>query len=171
MKYGDIKGVDVANGPGVRVSLFVSGCRLNCKNCFNKAAQSFSFGTDYTQETEDHIIDLLSRHYIQGLSLLGGDPMEPENQPYILKLIKRVREELPDKDIWMWTGRTYPDDFQEGCKEYVNNITDEIFKNVDVVVDGRFIQDLFTKKIQYRGSTNQRVLFLEHGTGNILDIK
>lgn len=171
MKYGDIKGVDTANGPGVRVSLFVSGCRMNCENCFNKAAQSFTYGIDYTQESEDRIIELLDHYYIQGLSLLGGDPMEPENQPSILKLIKRVREALPDKDIWLWTGRTYPDNFLPGNKEYVENVTEEIFKNIDVVVDGRFVQSLFSKKLLYRGSSNQRVLFLERGTGKILEVR
>lgn len=171
MNYGDIKGVDVANGPGVRVSLFVSGCRLNCENCFNNAAQSFSFGSEYTQSTEDHIIELLDHYYIQGLSILGGDPMEPENQPSILRLVKRVKKELPDKDVWLWTGRIYPDEFIPDSRDYVEGVTEEIFKSIDVVVDGRFVQDLFTKNIKYRGSTNQRVIFLEKDSGNIVDIE
>lgn len=101
MYYGNIKNFDIANGEGIRVSLFISGCRNNCKGCFNKEAQNFNYGKLYTKETEDYIISLLSNEHIKGLSILGGEPLEPENQQEVLKLILRVKKELPDKDVWL----------------------------------------------------------------------
>lgn len=161
LRYVDIKAIDTANGPGVRVSLFVSGCRMNCKNCFNKIAQSFTAGEEYTEETENKILEYLNHDYVQGLSLLGGDPMEVENQRAVLHLVKRVKEEMPEKDIWLWTGRIYPDELKEGCRDYVENVTDEIFRYIDVVVDGRFVQELASHNLLFRGSSNQRIIYLQ----------
>lgn len=161
MKYSGIKEVDIANGTGVRVSLFVSGCRLNCKNCFNKEAQSFSFGFDYTEETEDYLIELLKRPFIEGLSILGGDPLEPENQKTVLSLLEKVKLKYPDKNVWLWTGRVYEKDLLEGGNVYIPEITNKLLDCVDYLVDGPFIQDLHTKTIKFRGSTNQRILSKE----------
>ena len=114
MNYGNIKECDIADGPGVRVSLFVSGCRHHCKGCFNKETWDFDYGMPYTKETEDEIIRLLAPSYIQGLTLLGGEPFEPENQKELAGLLKRVRETYPDKDIWCYTGYLYDVDVPEG---------------------------------------------------------
>ena len=114
MNYGNIKECDIADGPGVRVSLFVSGCRHHCKGCFNKETWDFGYGKPYTKETEDEIIRLLAPSYIQGLTLLGGEPFEPENQEELAGLLKRVRETYPDKDIWCYTGYLYDVDLSKG---------------------------------------------------------
>lgn len=115
MNYGNIKECDIADGPGVRVSLFVSGCRHHCKGCFNKETWDFDYGMPYTKETEDEIIRLLAPSYIQGLTLLGGEPFEPENQKELAGLLKRVRETYPDKDIWCYTGYLYDVDLPKGA--------------------------------------------------------
>ena len=130
MYYGKIRKVDVANGPGVRVSLFVSGCRNHCPGCFNPEAWDFHFGKPFTNETEDVIIEALRPSWIQGLSILGGDPFEPENEAALIPFIRRVREQLPDKDIWIYSGYTF--DELEGR---------ELLRYADVLVDGPFIED------------------------------
>lgn len=149
MNYSNVKEIDTSNGPGVRVSLFVSGCRLHCKGCFNQCAWDFSYGREYTKETEDKIIKLLSRPYIRGLSLLGGNPTEPENEPDLIRLCERVRRELPDKDIWMWTGHDYDELKKNG---------DRLVELCDVVVDGPFVEELKDLSLAWRGSSNQRVI-------------
>ena len=138
MNYAGIKKVDIANGPGVRVSLFVSGCRNHCKGCFNPETWDFAYGQPFTRETEDEIIEALRPSWIQGLSILGGEPTEEENAAVLIPFLKRVRAELPEKDIWLYSGYTY--ELLQG---------EEILTLVDVLVDGPF-----------RGSRNQRIIDL-----------
>ena len=130
MNYGNIKECDIADGPGVRVSLFVSGCRHHCKGCFNKETWDFGYGKPYTKETEDEIIRLLAPSYIQGLTLLGGEPFEPENQEELAGLLKRVRETYPDKDIWCYTGYLYDVDLSKGGKVYTE-VTEEMLSYIE----------------------------------------
>ena len=151
MNYADIKYPDVANGEGIRVSLFVSGCRLNCYNCFNKEAQNFEYGKPYTKETKEYILDKLSLNYIKGLSILGGDPMEIENQKDIAELVKDAKILYPEKDIWIWTGRVYPN------IDYTPYTLD-ILNNIDYLVDGPFMDDKKDLSLKWRGSSNQRIL-------------
>ena len=152
MNYGAVKAVDIANGPGVRVSLFVSGCRNHCPDCFQPETWDFDFGKPFTKETEEKIISALRPSWIQGLSLLGGDPMEPENQEVLIPFLKRVREELPDKDIWLYTG--YQLESVSGSP---------MLDLVDVVVDGPFIEEQKDAGLAFRGSRNQRIIHLERG--------
>ena len=152
MYYGKIRKVDVANGSGVRVSLFVSGCRNHCPGCFNPEAWDFHFGKPFTNETEDVIIEALRPSWIQGLSILGGDPFEPENEAALIPFIRRVREELPDKDIWVYSGYTYEE--LEGR---------ELLRYADVLVDGPFIADEKDAGLAFRGSRNQRIIRLDGG--------
>jgi anaerobic ribonucleoside-triphosphate reductase activating protein len=147
MNYATIKDYDIANGLGIRVSLFVSGCRNHCKGCFNKEAWDFNYGTPYTQETQQYILNFLSSSYIQGLSVLGGDPFEPENLPIITQLCKEAKMLYPNKDIWVYTGYLYED-----IKHH------EIFEYIDILVDGPFIEDLKDIRLKFRGSSNQRVI-------------
>ena len=152
MNYGRIKKNDIANGPGVRVSLFVSGCRNHCPGCFNPETWDFEYGEPFTRKTEKEIIKALRPSWIQGLSILGGDPMEPENQQALLPLLKRLRVMLPDKDIWLYTGYRYED------------IRDaEILKWIDVLVDGPFIEAEKDITLTFRGSRNQRIIPLKKG--------
>ena len=157
MNYATIKPHDTADGYGVRVSLFVSGCTHHCKGCFNSEAWDFNYGTPYTQETENEIISLLNRDYIRGLSLLGGEPMEPQNQAVIVNLIKRVKQELPTKDIWCYSGYTLDKDLCDGGRAHTS-VTDEILHNIDVLVDGRFVVELKDLTLKFRGSSNQRLI-------------
>ena len=154
MYYANIKGVDVADGPGVRVSLFVSGCRHHCRECFNAMAWDFQYGKPYTEETQAELLRLLSPAYIQGLTLLGGEPFEPENQHVLVKLLRKVRETYPKKDIWCYTGYTYEKDLLSdsvsgtGVKVRTE-VTDEILEKKD-------------STLLFRGSSNQRLIGL-HG--------
>ena len=159
MNYGNIKECDIADGPGVRVSLFVSGCRHHCKGCFNKETWDFGYGKPYTKETEDEIIRLLAPSYIQGLTLLGGEPFEPENQKELAGLLKRVRETYPDKDIWCYTGYLYDVDLSKGGKVYTE-VTEEMLSYIDVLVDGEFIEEEKDVTLVFRGSRNQRIIEL-----------
>ena len=152
MNYGAIKKVDIANGPGVRVSLFVSGCRNHCEGCFQPETWDFGYGKLFTRETEDEIIEALRPEWIQGLSLLGGDPMEPENQEALIPFLCRVREEVPDKDIWLYTGYL------------MESVSDSpLLPLVDVVVDGPFLEDQKDAGLAFRGSRNQQIIHLEKG--------
>ncbi|HJA94966.1 MAG TPA: anaerobic ribonucleoside-triphosphate reductase activating protein [Firmicutes bacterium] len=157
MNYAEIKKTDIANGEGVRVSLFVSGCRRGCKNCFNKIAWDFGYGKPFTEEVEEEIIAALSPSYIAGLTLLGGDPMEPENQRALLPFVKKVRARLPQKNIWCYTGYTFRDgaieEPQANCE-----VTRELISLIDVLVDGRFEESLKDIRLKFRGSSNQRVI-------------
>lgn len=159
MYYADIKKVDVANGPGVRVSLFVSGCTHHCKGCFNQEAWDFHYGKPYTQETEDEIMRALSPSYIAGLTLLGGEPFEPQNQAALLPLLRRVRTELPEKNIWAFSGYTLDTDILTG-KLGDWAITREILSYLDVLVDGEFVQAKKDISLRFRGSSNQRLIDL-----------
>lgn len=162
MNYGNIKECDIADGPGVRVSLFVSGCRHHCKGCFNAETWDFHYGKPYTEETEDEIIRLLSPDYIQGLTLLGGEPFEPENQRELIRLLRRVRKELPQKDIWSYSGYLFDVDLAEGGRAYTE-VTQEMLSYLDVLVDGPFIEEQRDITLKFRGSRNQRVIKLENG--------
>ena len=167
MYYGEIKFCDIANGPGVRTSLFVSGCTHHCQNCFNEMTWDFHYGQPYTKETEDKIVESLMPPYIKGLTILGGEPMEHVNQQGILPLILRVREQLPNKTIWVYTGYTYETDLLDRMSKEWDE-TMKILKNIDVLVDGEFVQDLKNISLRFRGSSNQRIIdvqkSLETGT-------
>lgn len=162
MNYGNIKECDIADGPGVRVSLFVSGCRHHCKGCFNEATWDFSYGQLYTKETEDEIIRLLAPDYIQGLTLLGGEPFEPENQRELVKLLRRVRAVYPKKDIWSYSGYLLDVDMVKGGRAYTE-VTEEMLSYINVLVDGPFIEAKKDITLKFRGSSNQRVIKLEKG--------
>lgn len=159
MYYGNINTHDIANGQGIRVSLFVSGCRHCCPGCFNKESQNFDYGKPFTDEDVENIIKFLKPGYIRGITFLGGDPMEPENQEEVAKLIKRIKEVYNnDKDIWLYTGAVYESLIDETSR-YRTKDTDYILENIDVLIDGPFIlakRDI--QNVPFRGSTNQRLL-------------
>ena len=157
MNYGEIKNCDIANGEGVRVSLFVSGCTHHCKNCFNAQTWDFSFGSPFTKETEDSILDLLAPGYINGLSLLGGEPFEPDNQRALLPFLKRVCAAYPDKTIWCYSGYTLESDLLSESRARCE-VTDEMLSCIDVLVDGEFIEEQKNISLAFRGSENQRVI-------------
>ena len=157
MYYGNIKNCDIANGEGVRVSIFVSGCTNHCKNCFQPETWDFNYGKIYTTDTENELLRLLEPGYINGLSVLGGEPLEPANQPDVLKLIKRVKEEYPKKDIWVFSGFTFEELKTDGAYPRTQ-YTDELLESIDVLVDGRFDQSLYDISLRFRGSSNQRLI-------------
>ncbi len=157
MNYADIKRVDVANGEGVRVSIFVSGCHHHCKGCFNECAWDFNYGNKFTEKEKDEIIKLLDHDYIEGLSLLGGEPLEPANQEGLLPLVKEVKEKYPNKTIWCYTGYDLDKEII-GDMAKTNPTTNEILKYIDVAVDGKFDESLKSPKLRFRGSSNQRIL-------------
>lgn len=158
MNYGALKKTDVANGEGVRVSLFVSGCTHHCKNCFNPETWNFCYGKPFTDETEDEIIEALKPSYIKGLTLLGGEPMEPQNQERLLPLLKRVRKEFGDtKDIWCYTGYTLEKDLLNKSRARCEH-TDEMLGLIDTLVDGEFVEELKNLMLKFRGSSNQRII-------------
>ena len=159
MNYGAIKNCDIANGIGVRVSLFVSGCRNHCPGCFQPETWAFDYGQPFTADIEDKIIEMLRPSYINGLTLLGGDPFEPENQRVLTPFLKRIRTELPDKTIWSYSGYTL-DEIQTEGKHPHCECTDEMLSMIDVLVDGRFIQEQKDISLRFRGSRNQRVIDL-----------
>ena len=169
MNYAEIKKTDIANGEGVRVSLFVSGCRRHCKNCFNKVTWDFSYGKPFTEEVEEELLQALSPDYIAGLTLLGGDPMEPENQRVLYPFVQKVRERLPNKTIWCYTGYTFKDGAIE--EEQANcEVTRGLISLCDVLVDGRFIEELKDIRLVFRGSSNQRIIDVQKtvSSGNIV---
>lgn len=159
MYYGNIKECDIADGPGVRVSLFVSGCRHHCKGCFNPETWDFGYGKPYTQETQEKILKLLEPGYIQGFTLLGGEPFEPENQRDLVGLLRRIKEEYPEKDIWCYSGYLYDVDLAEGGRVHTE-VTDEMLSYIDVLVDGEFVEELKDVTLVFRGSSNQRIIEL-----------
>ncbi len=169
MYIGEIITSDCANGIGIRVSVFVSGCTNHCKGCFQPQTWDFEYGQLYTSEHEDYIMKELSKSYYDGLTILGGEPFEPSNQRGIIKLIRRVRNELPDRNVWIYTGFTYENDLVPGGCRYTE-YTDEILDNTDILVDGRFIEELRNISLNFRGSENQRIINMKETrkTGNII---
>ena len=155
MNYADIKTVDVQDGTGVRVSLYVSGCHFHCKGCHNREAWDFNYGKKYTEETEKYILDLLDKDYISGLSILGGEPLEPANQEVLAGLVKKVKEKFPNKNIWCYTGYDFEKNvLGEMYKKF--DYTPRFLENVDVIVDGEFVEEKKLIDLKFRGSTNQR---------------
>ena len=159
MHYGTIKNCDIANGIGVRVTLFVSGCRNMCKKCFQPQTWDFSYGEEFTKQTEDYILDLLKPDYISGLTLLGGEPFEQENQRELLPFIKRVKSVYPEKTIWCFSGFTL-DEMLSGTARCCCEVTKEMLSYIDILVDGRFIEEQKDISLRFRGSRNQRIIDL-----------
>ena len=161
MNYAEIKTTDIANGEGVRVSLFVSGCTHRCKNCFNSIAWDFGYGKPFTEETQQFLLNALAPDYIAGLTLLGGEPMEPQNQRGLLPFVERFKKQFPHKSVWCYTGFTYQGSglFEE---ERANTeVTKGLLSLIDVLVDGRYIEELKDIRLKFRGSSNQRVIDLK----------
>ncbi len=164
MNYAAIKRTDVANGPGIRVSLFVSGCTHGCKGCFNSEAWDFSYGSPYTEETEEEILKALAPDYIRGLSVLGGEPMEPQNRETVLRLLKRVKGVYPQKDIWCYTGYDYEKDLLRREREEAAEgslVMTQLLNAIDVLVDGEFVEERKNLRLAFRGSENQRLIDLK----------
>jgi anaerobic ribonucleoside-triphosphate reductase activating protein len=159
MHYGEIKNCDVANGEGVRVTLFVSGCTNRCQHCFQPQTWDFEYGQPFTAETENHLLSLLAPSHISGLTILGGEPFEPSNQRGLLPFVRRVRETYPDKNIWCFTGFTYEELKTDGSHPRCE-VTDELLELLDVLVDGRFVNALKDISLRFRGSSNQRLIDL-----------
>lgn len=171
MNYSAIKYCDIANGIGVRTVLFVSGCRNHCKGCFQPETWDFDHGRPFTKKVEDEIIASLKPDYIRGLTLLGGDPMEPENQAVLLPFLKRVKEECPQKDVWAYTGYLVDQDLIPGGKCCTED-TKELLSYIDILVDGPFIEEEYSIMLKFKGSANQRVLDCRHyvRTGEIVEV-
>lgn len=160
MYYGTIKKTDIANGDGVRVSLFVSGCRRHCKGCFNSQTWDFCYGTPFTNKTEEEILSALEPPYIAGLTVLGGEPFEQENQHVLSEFLEKVKKTYPNKTIWCYTGYVYdkdilPENGQKHCE-----FTKKMLENIDTLVDGPFIEEQKNIMLQFRGSENQRIINL-----------
>ena len=157
MNYATIKNNDIANGPGVRVSLFVSGCTHRCPGCFNEVAWDFEYGQPFTQETVELILNMLAPAHIKGLTLLGGEPFEPQNQPAIVDLLRQVKEKYPEKSVWAYSGYLFDRDILAG-RLGPREITEEYISYLDVLVDGPFIQSRKNLSLRFRGSDNQRLI-------------
>ena len=157
MNYAAIKNCDIANGPGVRVSLFVSGCTHRCKGCFNEIAWDFDYGNPFTEATIDQIICMLAPAHIKGLTLLGGEPFEPQNQGPLLELLRRVKQKYPQKSIWAFSGYLFDKDILAG-RLGPAEITNELISYLDVLVDGPFIMEKKDLSLRFRGSSNQRLI-------------
>ena len=148
MRYNKIRKMDIADGPGIRVSIFFQGCEFNCKNCFNPETHNFTGGKEFTNETIDKIMELCGKDYIEGLSILGGEPMHPRNIEGTTKLAKVFKEKYPNKTLWAWSGFTFD--------KYLKD--KEIVKYLDVLVDGQYVDELHDPTLKWRGSSNQRVI-------------
>lgn len=159
MNYGEIKNCDIANGIGVRVTLFVSGCTNRCPGCFQPQTWDFGYGKPFDREVEDALLHMLSPSYIRGLTLLGGEPFEPENQRALLPFLLRVKEAYPNKDIWAFSGFTFEELMQAGSHPHCE-VTKKMLESIDVLVDGRFVLEQRDISLRFRGSRNQRVLNL-----------
>lgn len=157
MKYATIKEIDVANGPGIRVSLFVSGCTHHCKGCFNPETWNFNYGDDFTTEVEGRILEAMKPAYIKGFSLLGGEPFEPQNQEALLPFLRRVKAAYPDKTIWCYSGYDFEKDMLTGNLGPWE-VTHEMLTLIDVLVDGEFVLEKKNPNLRFRGSENQRVI-------------
>lgn len=174
MNYCNIKPRDIADGIGVRVTLFVSGCRNHCPNCFQPETWDFGYGKPFTAETEAYLLEQLSPDYVAGLTLLGGEPFEQENQRGLLPFLKRVRRELPEKTIWGYSGFTWEELTGATPARCRCEVTDEMLSQLDVLVDGRFVEELKDIRLHFRGSSNQRLIdvpaTLKAGSVVLLDI-
>lgn len=159
MNYCSIKKCDIANGIGVRTTLFVSGCTHHCKGCFQPETWDFAYGDLFTEEIEHEILESLAPSYVKGLTLLGGEPFEPENQRVLVDFLKRVRAEYPEKTIWCYSGYTYEE--LTGVSRARCEVTDEMLALIDVLVDGEFVQEKKNIRLQFRGSENQRIIDLK----------
>ena len=157
MHIGEIITADSANGEGIRVSIFVSGCTNHCKGCFQPQTWDYNYGYLYDDEMEEDIIKELSKSYYDGITILGGEPFELSNQEGLIPLIRRIKSKLLGKTIWMFTGFTYDKDLIPGGKRYCE-VTDEILDNIDILVDGRFDEQLKDMMLNFRGSSNQRII-------------
>ena len=158
MNYGEIKTTDIANGQGVRTSLFVSGCTHHCKECFNAETWDFNFGKHFTKEVEDEIIESLRPDFVAGLTILGGEPMEVVNQKALRPFIERVKNELPDKNIWIYSGYVWEELNDKNNKRCHSEDTEAILSMIDTLVDGEFVIDLKNISLKFRGSSNQRII-------------
>ena len=161
MRYNKIRKMDISNGPGVRVSIFTQGCAFNCKNCFNPETHDFTLGNEFTKETENKIMDLCNNDYIEGLSILGGEPMHPKNIEGTTKLAKAFKEKYPNKSLWVWSGFNFEKDLKDK----------EVMNYVDVLVDGQYVDALRNPTLKWKGSSNQRVIDVkasEKGSETIL---
>lgn len=158
MNVAEIKTNDIANGEGVRTSLFVSGCRHKCPDCFNYMAWDFEYGKPYTKETENEILESVKPGWIAGISLLGGEPFEPENQETLLSLVRRFKKEFPLKTVWCYSGFTIEEITGEKPSRAYTEISKELLGMIDVLVDGRFVKELKNISLKFRGSENQRVI-------------
>ena len=161
MRYNKIRKMDISNGPGVRVSIFTQGCAFNCKNCFNPETHDFTLGNEFTEETADKIMDLCDKDYIEGLSILGGEPMHPKNIEGTTKLAKAFKEKYPNKSLWVWSGFNFEKDLKDK----------EVMNYVDVLVDGQYVDALRNPTLKWKGSSNQRVIDVqasEKGSETIL---
>lgn len=160
MNYADIKRIDVANGPGVRVSLFVSGCTHHCKECFNPETWDFSYGSFFGEKAMNQIIEYLKPDYIKGFTLLGGDPMEKTNQEALMPLLEKVKKEYPDKSIWCYTGYDFEKDIKENMMKNWE-VTPKFMSYIDVLVDGEFKNELKDLTLAFKGSSNQRIIMVK----------
>lgn len=159
MYYADIKNCDIANGPGIRVSLFVSGCTHHCRNCFNQEAWDFSYGKPFTQQQIDHILTLLAPDHIHGFTLLGGEPFEHCNQQGLLPLLRAIKARYPKKDIWCFSGYLFDKDILGVmCQKWQE--TKEMLSYIDVLVDGEFIEEQKDISLRFKGSANQRIILV-----------
>mgnify|MGYP000996990539 FL=1 len=157
MRYASIRKMDISNGEGLGVALFVQGCHFHCKNCFNQMTWDFKYGKEFTKEVEDLIIDYLKPEHITGLSLLGGEPMEPSNQRALVSFVRRVKETYPQKDIWCYTGYLFDRELLQESRARCE-VTDELLSYIDVLVDGKFVEELKDLSLKFRGSSNQRII-------------
>ena len=148
MRYNKIRKMDIADGPGIRVSIFMQGCTFHCKNCFNPETHDFDGGEEFTDATIDRVLELADNEMIEGLSILGGEPMHPQNIDGTLKLAKKFKEKYPNKTVWSWTGFLFDRDLKDK----------EVMKYIDVLVDGQYVDELHNPKLKWRGSENQRVI-------------
>ena len=148
MRYNKIRKMDISNGPGVRVSIFMQGCAFNCKNCFNPETHDFAGGEEFNQDIIDKVLKLCEPDYVEGLSILGGEPMHPKNIEGTEKLARAFKEKFPNKNIWVWSGFTFDKDLKDK----------DVLKYIDVLVDGQYVEDLHNPTLKWKGSSNQRVI-------------
>lgn len=160
MNYGEIKKFDIANGLGVRVSLFVSGCTHHCKNCFNQMTWDFHYGVPFDEDAQEKVLEYLKPDVIAGLTLIGGEPMEPSNQRALLPFVKKVKERYPNKNIWCYSGYIFDKELLQESRARCE-VTDELLSYIDILVDGRFVEELKDITLRFRGSSNQRIILVK----------